>query len=218
MCHYVSKTVMAINNINVVRCTQSLLERVFWWLLISQLIWWSTSHQGYEKHRLALLIQFIGQLQQYRLSNVTPSGGPAAARVYFLGQEGIGIGGASCLFWHWNTSLQMCIHTPAKPARLTSNRRAKEGDKTGISHGRRTLVIDSFENPLAVTICSWPVNQACPRGGDPIFNNRKHEGALMHTLMVGRRNTLDFPFWNNNPPMWALVQTQLRRGVNQDLL
>lgn len=40
----------------------------------------------------------IGQVEQQRLSNVTPSGGPAAARVYFLGREGIGIGGASCLF------------------------------------------------------------------------------------------------------------------------
>lgn len=85
---------MAIKNINAV---QSLLERVFWWLLISQLIWWSTSHQGSEEHRLTLLIQFIGQQEQYPLSNATPSGGPAAAGVYFLGRGGIGIGGVSCL-------------------------------------------------------------------------------------------------------------------------
>lgn len=85
--------------------------------------------RGYEKHRLALLIQFIGQLEQYRLSNVTPSGGPAAAGVYFLGRESIDIGGVSCLFWHWSSSLQMWIHTLVNPAFITSDRRAKEGDK-----------------------------------------------------------------------------------------
>lgn len=85
----------AIKNVTVVHCTQCVLEGVFWWLLISQLMWWRTSHQGYEKHRLTLLIQFNGQVEQWPLSNVMPSG---AARVYFLGQEGIGIGGISCLF------------------------------------------------------------------------------------------------------------------------
>lgn len=90
--------------------------------------------------------------------------------------------------------------------------------RTGISRGRRTIVIDSFENPLAATSRSWPVDQACLRGGDPIFNNGKHEGAPMQTVMVGSRNTLNYPSRADNPPTWAPIQTQLRKGVNQDLL
>lgn len=44
-------------------------------------------------------------------------------------QEVIGIGGVRCLFRHWSSSLQMCIHTLAKPAFITGNCRAKDGDK-----------------------------------------------------------------------------------------
>lgn len=82
-CHCVSKILSTINNMGV-------SYTIFTWKGLLAAAYFpvdSTKHLRpgvCEERRLALLIQFIGQLEQYRLSNATPSGGPAAAGVYFL--------------------------------------------------------------------------------------------------------------------------------------
>lgn len=118
---------MAINSIHVVCCTQS---RPVAYLPVGL-------HRTpvLPRHRFTLLIQFIGQLEQHPLSKQALFPRP----------------GRLCYRWTKmfvvTLKLQPAnVHSQAGGARMHYEQPKGKGRiQTGISHGRRTLVIDSFE-------------------------------------------------------------------------